>query len=785
MVRTGEGLARWREARRNPALHKVLLACFVFVLCFLTAELGGVLKIYVPQPVWLLWPGCAILVAVLLLVPRKLWRILLPAGLAGFVLYDLKTDLPIVSIIWLILVDVAEILTAALGVRSVFDGEPQLNSLKGLAKYCLFAVILAPIISATMGAVVLHGNYWISWRIILFSEALAFLALPPAILGWASELRKWRAKPRGYWLEAGALILGVFLLGYVISVTSGRSSAPALFYALVPFLIWSALRFGSLGVSTSIIIIAFLSIWGAIHGRGPFAASTPLDNVLSLQLFLLCAAIPFMVLAALAEERKRTQDELREGEKRLSLAMVAGQFGGWEWEPRGGGNRWFAGTPALFGMASDDKLKSIQDFWDRVHPEDRGATQEAIENAGKRHVPFDREFRVIWPDGTVHWLGTHGTFIYAPGGQVKRVLGLARNITERKQAEEALRESEERFRLVADKAPVLIWMSGTDKLSTFFNKGWLDFTGRSMKEQLGNGWAAGVHPDDLERCLRTYTNAFDARADFEIEYRLRRFDGEYRWIFDQGVPRFESNGTFCGYIGSCLDITDRRSYEASLQELSGRLITAQEEERTRIARELHDDLSQRMALLLIGLERCEPGMAEISSKSRRELRKIAEIAKDVSVSLHSLSHLLHPATLATLGLVTSMGGFCREFSAQHDLRVNFVHHDIPKRVPEDVSLCLFRIVQEALRNVVKHSGAREARVTLTGYDDRIDLCIADSGIGFNPKSSEGKATLGLVSMRERARLVGGQLSIESEPSTGTRIRVQIPVTKTEAQTVRA
>ena len=178
-------------------------------------------------------------------------------------------------------------------------------------------------------------------------------------------------------------------------------------------------------------------------------------------------------------------------------------------------------------------------------------------------------------------------------GRIVGVSTIARDVSERKRQETALRESEERFRLVANKAPVLIWMSGTDKLCTFFNQCWLDFTGRSMEQELGYGWAAAVHPEDLARCLGIYSAAFDARVDFEMEYRLKRFDGKYRWIVDYGVPRFESDGAFCGYIGSCVDITDRKLAAESLEELSGRLITAQDEERTRIARELHDDFSQR------------------------------------------------------------------------------------------------------------------------------------------------------------------------------------------------
>jgi signal transduction histidine kinase len=147
-----------------------------------------------------------------------------------------------------------------------------------------------------------------------------------------------------------------------------------------------------------------------------------------------------------------------------------------------------------------------------------------------------------------------------------------------------------------------------------------------------------------------------------------------------------------------------------------------------------------------------------------------------------LSHQLHPSRLDILGLVTSLRGFCLEFSERHKLAVLFVHHDIQEEIPKDVSLCLYRIVEGALQNVVKHSGAEEAKVELSGHDHQIDLCISDSGTGFSPESARVEAGIGLISMRERLRLVGGILSIESEPSHGTRIRVRVPLASSSGKT---
>src|SRR5213079_3339076 len=156
------------------------------------------------------------------------------------------------------------------------------------------------------------------------------------------------------------------------------------------------------------------------------------------------------------------------------------------------------------------------------------------------------------------------------------IMLLSAGIQERAVGETKLRESESRFRIVADAAPVLIWMSGIDKLYTFFNKPWLEFTGRSLEQELGNGWAEGVHPDDLQKCLKIYTEAFDARKAFVMQYRLRRYDGEYRWISDQGVARYDSRGNFAGYIGSCVDVTELIKNEQALREFEERVVLAAE-----------------------------------------------------------------------------------------------------------------------------------------------------------------------------------------------------------------
>jgi len=201
-------------------------------------------------------------------------------------------------------------------------------------------------------------------------------------------------------------------------------------------------------------------------------------------------------------------------------------------------------------------------------------------------VPSHLECECVRHDGTKVWLDIEIVSIKNQEGKIVGSQKLLRDISERKRAEQALRESEERFRLVANSAPVMIWMSGPDKLCNYFNKPWLDFTGQPLQEELGHGWVKGVHPEDSDECLRKYVEAFDKRQVCELEYRLRRHDGEYRWLLDIGVPRFNADGSFAGYIGSSLDITERKLAEEAMSTIGRRLIEAHEEERTWIGREL-------------------------------------------------------------------------------------------------------------------------------------------------------------------------------------------------------
>jgi signal transduction histidine kinase len=219
-----------------------------------------------------------------------------------------------------------------------------------------------------------------------------------------------------------------------------------------------------------------------------------------------------------------------------------------------------------------------------------------------------------------------------------------------------------------------------------------------------------------------------------------------------------------------MDVTERKLAEESLSRMSQRLIEAQEQERRRIARDLHDDISQRLSLLGLHLQSCHnASTGEIKKSIEKAIQQISSLGKGV----RTLSHRLHSANLEYLGLVSAVSGDCDELSKQHDVEIRFDSEDVPEGLPREVSLCLFRVAQEALQNAIKHSGSHHFRVTLTSRGNEIDLIVEDSGKGFEvEKAVRG---LGLTSMRERLRLVNGRLYIDSQPGSGTIVHARVPL----------
>jgi PAS domain S-box-containing protein len=406
-------------------------------------------------------------------------------------------------------------------------------------------------------------------------------------------------------------------------------------------------------------------------------------------------------------------------------------------------------------------------FWvEHLHPQDRERTLVFTAKAIQEHRNHELEYRMIAVDGRTVWLQEIVNVIVDKGVPTGLV-GVSVDITARKLAE----DSASLFRKLMDGSndAIEVLDPGNLQFLDVNNKACLDL-GYTRQELLSmTAYDINITLDDS---VRNHVDQRLREAGFVIvEAQHRRKDGS--------VFPVEMNIKYVhlgrGYIVAVVrDITQRKNTEENLSSFSRRLIQAHELERSRVARELHDDLNQRMALLQIGLGQFEQEVPGLSPHARDQLRSIAQVATKVSSSLHTISQQLHPSRLDILGLVASLDALCKEVSDRHRLRIQFIHRAVPRQLPQDVTLCLFRIAEEALQNIVQHSGSADATVELSAHEDRLELSISDSGAGFSLASAKLATGLGLISMQERLRLVGGHLSIESESAHGTRLRVRIP-----------
>ena len=352
-------------------------------------------------------------------------------------------------------------------------------------------------------------------------------------------------------------------------------------------------------------------------------------------------------------------------------------------------------------------------------------------------------------------------------------IALIAGLIKRRRGERSRRVNEEGFCLLLNATPVMLWSAGPDRQCTNVNRARLDFTGRSIEAELGEGWTEAVHPDDLRHYRGIFTQALERRERFQVEYRLRRHDGEYRWVLDTGVP-----DGFAGYIGSAIDVTDLKLASVALSGLSRRLLQSQEEERARIATKLNEDLCQRMTGLNLQLHSLSMGPHGDITQMRVRVEELCAQFGDLLSEIQAISDQ-SGHTLELRGLAASVRTFCQQMSARHGVTIDFRHQGVPDNLPNDVALAMFRVLEEALDNAVRHAAVPRVSVSLGCSRDKMRLEVADEGVGFDLEAALRSHGLGLIGMRERLSLVDGECLIESQPGAGTRIRARVPLGRSD------
>lgn len=437
-------------------------------------------------------------------------------------------------------------------------------------------------------------------------------------------------------------------------------------------------------------------------------------------------------------------------------------------------------------------------FWeDAIHPQDRYlAVSVCVESI--RHKRTDKfEYRMVAADGRIVWI-RNSVRVIVDNDEPRELIGVMIDITETKRMEECLRTNEQRMaerglpeeewgrgehrlRLIIDSIPTMAWTSRPDGTLDFVNRRWLDYTGLSLQEEIDEP-ARAVHPDDVPTVMEQWlANLATGGQPFEAEMRLRGADGVYRWFLVRNVPLRDQRGRIVKWFGTSTEINDRKQAEDALRSsfdelraLAAHLESIREEERTRVAREVHDELGQ--ALTAIKLESASL-LRELPRDARQQSNRaesVVKLAEETIQAVRRISSELRPGILDDLGLVAAVEWATQEFEHRTGTkcRLNLLQEDI--EIGRERATALFRILQETLTNVARHAHATQVDVELANEHGSLILEVHDNGKGISQEQRSSGKSLGILGMRERVLLLGGQLAISGAPGQGTTVNVRIP-----------
>jgi len=486
--------------------------------------------------------------------------------------------------------------------------------------------------------------------------------------------------------------------------------------------------------------------------------------------------------------RRRAEDDLRQSEERLALAVAGAREGVWDMNLETGDVVYSSRWKQMLGY-DDEEIEPHVSAWERlVHPQDRRLAIEATNTLahGGRDM-FEAEFRLRHKNGHfVNVLSRGYPVRREPGGPVVRIVGTHLDLTERKQAEAALRESEERLRLAFIAAQEGVWDWNLETGGVVYSPRWIEMLGYdpSEIEPHVSAWERLIHPDDVAKAI-SLSESLERGADtYEGEFRLRHKAGHYVHVLSRGFPiRREPGGPVVRIVGTHFDLTarkeaeelaERQRIEQARTELLTRLVFAQEDERRRIAREMHDQFGEQLTALARRIEALKefadgrPGLISL-------IEALEAVSRQIDRDVNHLVWQLRPTALDDLGLRAALANYIKDWSQR--VRVHAELHTsglLEDRLPSDAETTLYRIAQEALTNVARHSRATSVDVILERRGDQVVLIVEDNGVGFDPaRTTSERRGFGLLGMQERAALVGGTLQIETQPGKGTSVLLRM------------
>jgi PAS domain S-box-containing protein len=496
--------------------------------------------------------------------------------------------------------------------------------------------------------------------------------------------------------------------------------------------------------------------------------------------------------------RRQAEARLRESEERLALAVAGAREGVWDLDLETDDVVYSPRWKQMLGYDDDEIEPKLSAFERLIHPDDLARAEEAqLSVARGAAATFEAEFRMRHKHGHFVQVLSRGFPVRRePGGPVVRIVGIHLDLTERKQAEAALRESEERLRLAFIAAQEGVWDWNLETGAVVYSPRWIEMLGYDPSEIAPHisAWEQLIHPDDVRLALSLSESLERGAETYEGEFRLRHKAGHYVHVLSRGFPvRREPGGPVVRIVGTHFDLTARKAAEEMAErqraeqvrtELLTRLVFAQEDERRRIAREMHDQFGEQLTTLARRIEALNEHL-DARPELAEPIAALEAVADQIDRDVNHLVWQLRPTALDDLGLRAALASYVQDWSNRVQVPAN-LHTSglLDDRLPSETETTLYRIAQEALTNVARHSRASSVDVILERRGDQVVLIVEDNGIGFDPaKTSSRRRGFGLLGMQERAALVGATLQIESAAGKGTSVLLRMTARGTAAQSL--
>lgn len=775
------------KASVAPRLAKYFAQiAIVFIAYFVAGKLGQATTNIRSGNIGPVWPAYGIALAAVLLCGYRVW-----VGVAaGAFLVAFLSPVPPVAAVGQAAGTTLAALAGAFLLRR-FNFNWSLSRLRDALGLIVLGAFGCAMVSASIGVAVLYATHvqaysglGHAWLIYWFGDSTGGLLITPLMLTLSNLLK---IRPQARVAEFAALLFLLMVTSLLIFCDHRLLPVTlhVLAFAVLPFVIWAAVRFGMIGAALATLFVATIATIETAFGFGPFARNSPFINAVLLDVFFAVLSVTGMTLAAVIAEREQAQREREqlvreqaamEARTRFATIVESSDDAIIGMDIAGTVTDWNKGAERLYGYSAEEIIgKPIFLLMLPERYNDCVQIMKKVQQGGSvKHYETVRRRK----DGTRIEVSLTESPVFAPDGQIVALSAIDRDITGRKRQETILRNSEERFRLAAQAGKMFAyeWDAATDVLVRSAES--TNILGVSETIRLtGQQALSRVHPDDQEKLAAALAGLTPEKPNLQVTYRIIRPDDSLIWVERNSIAHFDEQGALLRIVGMVVDITERKRAEEALSSARLRLIEAQEQERTRIARELHDDIGQRLALLAVQLDQLQHNVPNLPAEILCRLGELRKQTAEMAADIQSLSHEMHSSKLEYLGIAAAMKSFCREFGEKQKVEVDFKAHDLPAPLPRDVSLCLFRVLQEALHNSAKHSGVGNFEVRLWGTleEDEIHLTVRDSGAGFDSEAAKESRGLGLISMEERLKLLNGTFSIDSQPNHGTTIHARVPL----------